>query len=130
VIADRQDGRRGGPVVFVGHSCGGRSALFAAQELGTAGIDVSLIVCLDVTLPPPVPANVRRAINLRRTRRRLYPAMPLVAGPGAATIIEDLDLDAPNSPIEPGWICHANITSRPRVREYVVGRVLEVMNPI
>ena len=116
---------RGEPVVFVGHSCGGRSALFAAEELHAAGIEVSLVVCLDVTLPPPVPANVRRAINLRRTRRRLYPAMPLVAAPGAA--IENIDLDAPDSPIEPGWICHANITSRPRVRDYVVGRILEVV---
>jgi hypothetical protein len=117
-------GHRGGPVVFVGHSCGGRSALFAAEELRAAGVAVDLIVCLDVTLPTPVPVNVRRAINLRRTKRRLYPAMALVAAPGAATVIENIDLDAPDSPIEPGWICHANITSRPRVREYVVGRIL------
>ena len=30
-------------------------------------------------------------------------------------------------PVEPGWICHVNITSRPRVREYVVRRILEVV---
>jgi Alpha/beta hydrolase family len=127
IVADHRSGRWRGPVVFVGHSCGGRSALFAAEELGAAGIDVSLILCIDVTLPPPVPANVRRAINLRRTRRRLYPAMPLVAAPEASAAIENIDLDAPDSPIEPGWICHVNITSRPRVREYVVGRILEVV---
>jgi hypothetical protein len=130
IINDHRGGRWRGPVVLVGHSCGGRSALFAAEQLRTAGIDVSLIVCLDVTLPPPVPANVRRAINLRRTRWRLYPAMSLVPGPGAATAVENIDLDAPDSPIDPAWIWHANITSRPRVRDYVVGRILESLEVI
>jgi hypothetical protein len=130
VVADHRGGRWRGPVVFVGHSCGGRSALFAAEELRAAGIDVSLVVCLDVTLPPPVPGNVRRAVNLRRTRRRLYPAMPLVAAPGSKAVVENIDLDAPDSPIEPGWIVHMNITSRPRVRDYVVRRILETLKRV
>ena len=74
-----------------------------------------------------MPANVGRAINLRRTRRRLYPAMPLVPAAGANPAIENIDLDAPDSPLDPAWICHVNITSRPRVREYVVGRILEAV---
>jgi hypothetical protein len=126
VLADHQEGRPVA-VALVGHSCGGRSAIFAAEQLNEAGVAVSLIVCLDVTLPPPVPANVRRAINLRRTRRRLYPAMPLIAAPGARPVIENIDLDAADSPIEPAWICHANITSRPRVREYVVDRIAKAL---
>jgi hypothetical protein len=127
VVGDHRSGRWRGPVVFVGHSCGGRSALFAAEELRAAGIAVALVVCLDVTLPTPVPANVVRAINLRRTRRRLYPAMPLVPAAGARPAIENIDLDAPDSPIDPEWICHVNITSRPQVRDYVVGRILEAI---
>jgi hypothetical protein len=129
VLADHRDGL-GGPVVFVGHSCGGRSAIFAAEELRTAGVGVSLIVCIDVTLPPPVPANVRRAINLRRTRRRLYPAMALAAAPGAACAVENIDLDAPGSPIDPTGIWHVNITSRPQVCEYVVGRIVEATTAV
>jgi hypothetical protein len=123
VVADRP----AGPVVFVGHSCGGRSALFAAEELRAAGIEVRLLVCIDVTLPPPVPGNVRRAINIRRTRRRLYPAMPLVAAAGTETVLENIDLDAADSPIDPRWVCHLNITSRARVREFVVGRIVEAL---
>lgn len=115
------------PVVFVGHSCGGRSVLFAAEELAAAGVEVQLLVGIDVTLPTPVPGNVRRAINLRRTLRRLYPAMPFVAAPGAGTVVENIDLDAADSPIDPRWICHLNITSRARVREYVVGRIVEAL---
>jgi hypothetical protein len=129
VLADRQAGHLG-PVAFVGHSCGGRSALFAAEQLAAAGIGVSLIVTIDATLPPPVPGNVARAINLRRTRRRLYPAMPLVAAPGAKAVVENIDLDAPDSPVNPAWICHANITSRPRVRDYVVKRIVEALETV
>jgi hypothetical protein len=115
------------PVVFVGHSCGGRSALFAAEELCAVGVEVRLLVCIDVTLPPPVSSNVRRAFNLRRTRRRIYPAMALVAAPGGRTVIENIDLDATNSPIDPRWVCHLNITSRARVREFVVRRIVEAL---
>jgi hypothetical protein len=123
VIADQQRF----PVVFVGHSCGGRSALFAAEELSAVGVEVRLLVCIDVTLPPPVPGNVRRAINLRRTRRRLYPAMPLVAAPGARSVIDNIDLDAADSPIDPRGVCHLNISSRPGVRSFVVGRIVEAL---
>jgi hypothetical protein len=128
IIADHRGGHWRGPVALVGHSCGGRSALFAAEELRGAGIEVSLLVCLDVTLPPPVPANVRRALNLRRTRRRLYPAMPLVAAAGASPLIENVDLDAADSPIDPAWTCHLNMTGRPQVRAFVVGRILQALN--
>jgi len=127
ILADHRSGRWRGPVVFVGHSCGGRSTLFAAEALREAGIEVPLLVCIDVTLPLPVPANVRRAINLRRTRRRLYPAMALTGTPGASTVIENIDLDAPDSPIAPRWICHMNITSRPRVRAFVIGSIVEAI---
>ena len=127
IVADHRSGRCRGPVVFVGHSCGGRSALFAAEALRDAGIDVRLLVCLDVTLPLPVPANVCCAINLRRTRRRLYPAMALTAAPGAAVIIDNIDLDSADSPIDPRGICHLNITSRPRIREFVIARIQEAL---
>jgi predicted alpha/beta-hydrolase family hydrolase len=71
LIADRRTGRLRGPVILVGHSCGGRYALFAAHRLQAAGVAVDLIVCLDVALPPEVPANVKRALNLYLTRPRL-----------------------------------------------------------
>src|SRR5438445_1769153 len=40
LVADRRAGRPGGPVVFVGHSCGGRYSLHAAGRLQDAGIAV------------------------------------------------------------------------------------------
>src|SRR5436190_21529640 len=62
--ADHRQGLLRGPVIFVGHSCAGRYSLHAADVLRTAGVGVDLVVCLDVALPLPVPANVKRALNL------------------------------------------------------------------
>src|SRR3954470_16050866 len=50
LLADRAAGRLRGPVVFVGHSCGARYALYSAQYLERFGVAVDLILCLDVAL--------------------------------------------------------------------------------
>src|SRR5262249_44382296 len=63
LASDQEKGRLRGPIVFVGHSCGGRYSLYAAHELLARGIAVDLLVTLDVALPLDVPANVKRAVN-------------------------------------------------------------------
>ncbi len=117
------------PVVLVGHSCGGRSALFAADRLRKSGVTVDLLVCLDVTLPPPVPANVRRAVNLYLSGWRLYPAGRLRPAPGAAPRIDNVDVSAPDSPITAGWLCHVTFTDSAAVQDFVVRKILDVVGP-
>jgi hypothetical protein len=125
LLADGRAGRLHGPVVFVGHSCGGRYSLHAARVLQTAGVSVDLIVCLDVALPPEVPANVKRAVHLFRTYRRLYPARPLRPAAGSSAIVENIDLDAADSPVVPRGLCHLNFTDSPAVQALVMKLVLE-----
>ena len=54
--------------VLIGHSMGADAALKVAVNLGGEGIAVPLVVCFDPTSfrllfgPPPVPANVARAV--------------------------------------------------------------------
>ena len=124
LVTDRDAGRLRGPVILVGHSCGGRSALFGAERLRRQGIAVDLIVCLDVALPPPVPANVRRAVNLYLSGRRLYPAGRLRPAPGASPDVANVDLNAPGSPIDARGLCHLNVTGRPAVQDYVMGEIM------
>lgn len=124
---DWRAGRLDGPLVFVGHSCGGRYSLFAAHLLQTLGIEVDLLVCLDVALPPEVPANVKRAVNIFRTRWRLYPAGALRPAPGSSAAIENLDLDAPDSPVPGTWLHHLNLTDSPAVQQLVLSRVRQVL---
>ncbi|SRR6266851_2375485 len=123
LLADHRAGRLHGPVVFIGHSCGGRYSLHAAQRLEKAGIEVELIVCLDVAIPFDVPGNVRRAFHLYLSGPRLYPARPLRLAAGAAGAIDNLDLKAIGSPIDARGLCHLNFTDRPAVREFVLQQV-------
>jgi hypothetical protein len=123
----RRDEGPPGRVVFVGHSCGARYAIHAAEHLAHAGIAVDLLVCLEVALPPPVPANVTAAANLYLTRRRLYPAGPLRPGPGCTARIDNVDLDAPGSPVRRGWLNHLNITDSPAVQDWVLRRVFAAL---
>src|SRR5262249_23508556 len=113
VQADLQARRLQGPVILVGHSCGGRYALVTAREFARRGIPVELVVCIDVAIPFAVAANVRHAINIYRSRLRLYPARPLRAEPDSAARVTNLDLDDPGSPIAPFGLHHLNITTSP-----------------
>ncbi len=126
LIAEQRAGRRQGPIVFVGHSRGGRHILYAARELEKAGVTVDLVVCLDVALPPEVPSNVKRAVNVYLARHRLYPAGTLVCARGSAAHIENLDLTAPDSPIDGRGLNHFNITANPAVQDLVVARIMQV----
>jgi hypothetical protein len=122
---ERRAGRTLGPLLFVGHSCGGRAALFAARELEKRGVVVDLVVCVDVALPPEVPGNVRRALNITRSRWRLYPAGTLRAAPGSAARIENIDLD---EPVFAWWLQHLNFTDSPQVQALVLGRIFTVLD--
>lgn len=113
-----------GPVVLVGHSRGGRRAAAAAARLGAGGVRVELLICIDVAFSPPVPANVRTAVHLFRSRRRLYPARPLTRVTGSNTAIENVDLDRPGAPFPGRGLHHLNITRAERVRDWVVARVV------
>src|SRR5688500_8035960 len=51
VSRDHAAGRLRGPLILVGHSCGGRYGLFTAHQLARQGIPVELLVCVDVAIP-------------------------------------------------------------------------------
>lgn len=122
--ANHRAGRLRGPVVMVGHSCGGRYALFAARKLEEVGITVRLLICLDVAGPPPVPANVERAMNLYMTGIRIYPARPLRLAPGSVARIQNIDLHGAESPVQTSWLCHLNLTENKAVQDFILRQVL------
>jgi thioesterase domain-containing protein len=125
---DHRAGRLHGPVIFVGHSCGGRYALYAARRLEQLRVRVDLIVCVDVAWPYEVSGNVRRAIHLYRSRLRLYPARALQSAPGSEAVVENLDLDDPAAPVPGQGLHHLNITASHEVQSYIIARVMEVVN--
>ncbi len=110
LIAARDAGLPQMPVVFIGHSRGGRRSLVAAQTLERHGVAVDLVVCVDVALPPLVPANVRHAVHVFRGRRRLYPVRP-IQRITPSTLVENIDLDAPDAPFPGRGLTHLTITA-------------------
>jgi len=126
IVADRKQGTFRGPLVFVGHSRGGRQALGAAAALAQHGITVDLVVVVDAMAVPQVPGNVRRAVNLYLTQGRVYPAAPLQPTPGAATTIENIALDVAGSPIDAGGANHLSVDDNPQLQDYVFRRVRSV----
>ena len=127
LLAARERGELSGPVVFVGHSRGGRRTLAAAQRLEPAGVVVDLLVCVDVAFPPPAPGNVRHAVHLYRSRLRLYPARPLRAAPGSSAVIENINLDGPDPPFPGRGLHHLNITASEAVHDWIIRCVGEVI---
>jgi hypothetical protein len=125
LLADHRQGRLCGPVILVGHSCGGRYALYSAQQLAKWGITIDLLVCVDVAMPFFVAANVKHAVNIYRSRWRIYPARPLLPAPGSTAKITNIDLDAPDSPISPRWLNHLNITNSLAVQKLLLDYILD-----
>ncbi len=119
LIAEHKAGRLRGPIILVGHSRGARHAVDAARELEKAGIGIDLLVCLDVSLPPTVPANVRQALNVYMSQHRLYPADPLQPAPGAAVRIENIDLSNRGNKSREARLCHVSIASNAGVQDLV-----------
>ena len=100
---------------------GGRHVVEASRVLEKAGIGVDLLVCLDVALPPTVPGNVRRVVNLYMSRDRLYPADSLQPAAGSMARIENVDLSSSEALITGPGLNHLNLTASPAVQDFVVG---------
>ena len=111
------------PVVFIGHSRGGRRAIAAAAALEKNAIAVDLLIGIDVAFARPVPANVRQAVHLFRSAYRLYPARPWVATT-AQTVVENVDLDVAGAPFPGRGLYHLNITRSEAVRNWIINRVV------
>jgi hypothetical protein len=124
ILADRAAGRARGPLALVGHSRGGRQCIDLARRLGERGVTVDLLVTVDVAFPDDVPINVRRALNVYLKRDRLYPAAPLRAAPGGATVIENIALDGPASPVPAAGQSHVTLTDHAPLRAFLLGRLL------
>jgi hypothetical protein len=127
LIADKRAGRLQGPIIFVGHSCGGRYALYGARALQQVGLTVDLVIGLDVAFPPVVPGNVKRAINLYIGGWRLYPSGRFRAEPGTTTQVENIDLTGDAVPVSARGLHHLNVTNSTDVRSYILQRILETI---
>src|SRR4029453_18618707 len=79
-IARYKSKDRKSPIIAVGHSAGGHSAIRFSQWLKRSGVPVNLIVTLDPTrIVSNVPGNVERFVNIYCSSNALGGGDPLPA---------------------------------------------------
>jgi pimeloyl-ACP methyl ester carboxylesterase len=133
ILARFQDGTLTGPVVMVGHSYGSDDAIRVAEFLDAHGVEVELLVLLDATIPPPIPANVARCLHLYQQTLwgALFPAVfagrPVQPVPGNdRTEIINLQVTFENFGEGAFEVNHFNVDSSTMIHDVVIEEVVRV----
>ncbi len=127
-IAERyRRGELNGPLVLIGHSLGGDMLPGLARQLGTAGLNVDLMILIDSTNPADVPVNVRRCINLYQSNLsptwfRVFRGAPIRAT-NPATQLVNVDLRQFPEIGQTPTLHHFNIDASTWVHQIVMGEI-------
>jgi len=134
-IARQYQGKRDAePLILIGHSYGADDVVRIARELDAANVPVDLLVTLDPVTPPPVPKNVRHALNIYQSNGardalpflRGVPVKPVASFAGR---LDNFDIKKDRRDLlEPGTD-HFNIEKKGAVQEEVLGHVLMTCPP-
>lgn len=136
-IATRIESKQAGgtarePLVIVGYSTGGNTAISLAKRLARSNIPVDLLVTIDPlpTTSARVPPNVQRCLNYYQT---LIPGIPLLAGGKVAVEQPDAteleNINFRRSPLHRGFVHHFNMDEQPGITSTVRSLMLEVCPP-
>lgn len=96
IIKEHKAGQLEPPLILIGHSYGADDQIKVAEELNKANITVDLLVTLDAVTPDAVPPNVKRVMNLYKSRPLtdgipVLRGIPLTAANADKTIIQNID---------------------------------------
>ena len=120
------------PLVLVGHSYGADDVVLIARELEKHDVTVDLIVTLDPTTPPTVPANVKHVVNLYQTNvldgLPFMRGIPLRAVEGFAGKLENINIRTREDLLDPD-VNHFNIEKKEKIHQEAIRRVLAVCPP-
>ena len=121
-------GRWSGPLVLVGHSIGCDDQIRVAKLLNAKGIPIDLMILLEANAPPAIPPNVRRCVNIYKSKPVLD-AVPVFRGakvhasdPGR-TRVENIDLRHTNVGFDTGSLNHFNIAKNKQIQDMVLAEI-------
>ncbi len=119
---------RGGPLVIIGHSMGGRACLHIARYLELYGIPVKLVVIVDANPWVSVPENVERCLNLYVTNSYgMFHGSP-VRGAAAARVL-NYDVTKIERPTWADPVDHFNIDNSPWMHTVIAGEIERAYAP-
>lgn len=123
----------GGSIVLVGHSYGADDAIRVAKRLESAKLSVALLVLVDATNPPPVPANVDRVVHyylpttLGEDDPDGFPGNPVVLEPGNKhTQMENIIFSEENFGPRVAGVDHFSIDESPVLHQLVIDAAKEL----
>lgn len=131
IVEDRKQGNPDSIVVISGHSYGADNSIRLARALEIQGVVVDALVLVDPTTPPEIPANVRRCVNIYRSKPSTdwmpwLRGVPVNAKNQSTLLINrDLRLVADETGLKEE-INHFNIEDNPAIQEMVVEEILAV----
>jgi hypothetical protein len=121
------------PLVLVGHSYGADDIVSIAREVGKAGITVDLLITIDPTTPPPVPANVRYCYNLYQSGLLdMFPVtrgIPLHADPNFKGKLQNVNIRVDRTDLLDPDVNHFNIEKKDKIHQEAIKKILAVCPP-
>ncbi len=133
IIAERREKQPHEPLVLLGHSFGADSAIRLADMLRTSGISVDLLVTIECVTPPPVPGNVKSALNIYRPRPLdflpWWRGVPVQQTPGSHGTLQQINITRDRPDIDRPDLGHSDMDKDPKIQELVAQRVLAVCHP-
>lgn len=127
IIDARRQGQGPSRLVLIGHSLGGNDVILLAEKLGRNGIAVDLLIPVDATAPPAVPANVIRAVNYFQSNNGF--GSPLRPGQGFRGRLINADLATNRRDLNSAEMGHTTIDKSPRIHAEIVGMVRGLQVP-
>ncbi len=121
IVARRRAGASPTRLVLIGHSLGANDIISMAARLGRAGVGVDLLIPVDATAPPPVPANVRRVVNFYQSSNGF--GSLVVGGAGFRGSLTNADLAGNRRDLASANLGHTTIDKSGRVHREIVGLV-------
>ena len=118
------------PLVLVGHSYGADDIVAIAREIEKANITVDLLITIDPTTPPPVPANVRHCYNLYQSGLLdMFPitrGIPLKADPDFKGKLQNVNIRVDRTDLLDPDVNHFNIEKKDKIHQEAIKQILAI----
>ncbi|MFL6538035.1 MAG: hypothetical protein ACJ8JD_07640 [Chthoniobacterales bacterium] len=128
IRSEYEAGRLNEPVVLVGHSIGADDQVRVARALNEGKVPVDLLLLIDPTVPPRIPPNVIRCVNLYKSHPLTDPVpafrgVRVIADDPSRTNVENVNLRKTPEDFDTGEINHFNIAKIRGLQDMVLAEI-------
>ena len=122
------------PLILIGHSLGADDQIHVAEMLHRQGISVDLLILVDPDAPVPIPANVKRCVDIYKS----HPAtdiLPVFRGTKARAVdpsktdLVNINVRTAGLGFSVDDVNHITIDKKPEVQEMVLAEIKKTCFP-